>query len=121
MQVRHAAPGQQPILAHILGSVLRRGLADPTIARSLAIRQGAHLTLAVSGMVVTLELGDGEVVIHPGRPFLDAAELRSDIRTLVQLVAGGSLVGAFLRGRVGIRGNPLRLLPLLPLLRPAEG
>ena len=114
MNVRHDDPGRQTLLGHMLQSVLGRALATP----GANLGRGRYtLRFEVSGMVSTVAVDGQDVVIGSQPSGGAAAVVRSDLVTLLALARGGSVVLAFLRGRVGIGGNPFRLLPFVRLLR----
>ncbi len=117
--VRPAEPGHQTLVGHMLARLLERALADPRLSASFA-RRRYRAGLVVSGMSTTLDLRGDEVVLHDGLVGKLAARLTTDLVTLLAVAGGRSLVGAWLSGRVKLGGNPLRLLPLLPLLRPGQ-
>jgi len=117
MIVRAADPERQTLAGHMVAHLLTRAAGDARIRASLA-RRRYRAGLVVSGMATTLELRGDEIILHDGLTGKLAATLTTDLVTLLKLSAGASLARAWLRGRVRLRGNPLRLLPLLPLLSP---
>jgi hypothetical protein len=119
MIVRAADPDRQTLAGHMLAHLLARAVADPRLRASLA-RRRYRAGLVVSGMATTLELAGDAIVLHDGLVGRLAATLRTDLVTLLGVAAGGSLVRAWLAGRLGVGGNPFRLLPLLPLLSPSR-
>jgi hypothetical protein len=119
MIVRAADPHRQTLAAHMLAHLLARAVADPRLRSKLA-RRRYRAGIVVSGMATTLELAGDEIVLHDGLEGEIAATLRTDLVTLLGVTGGGSLVRAWLSGRLSVGGNPLRLLPLLPLLSPAR-
>jgi hypothetical protein len=119
MKVRAADPGRQTLAAHMLKTLLARAVADPALRARLA-RRRYRAGLVVSGMETTIELAGDEVILHDGLAGPLAATLITDLVTLLGVAAGGGLARAWLAGRLRVRGNPLRLLPFLPLLAPAR-
>ncbi len=118
MNVRHDDPARQTMLGHMLLSVMGRALQDPRVSLgggSYAVR------FEVSGMVSTVAVEGAELVISSTSERKASAYVRSDLVTLLALARGGSVVWAFLRGRVGIGGNIFKLLPFVRLMRLAGG
>jgi hypothetical protein len=118
MKVSHDDPGRQTMLGHMLLSVMGRALAAPGVrlsGGSYAVR------FEVSGMVSTVAVEGGEMVISSSSDRKTAAYVKSDLVTLLALARGGSVIGAFLRGRVQVGGNIFRLLPFMRLMRLAGG
>ncbi|MBI4569121.1 MAG: hypothetical protein HY719_12065 [Planctomycetes bacterium] len=107
--VQFADPARCTIFAHMLKSV---------IARSAPHDRFATIVITISGVSTTIEFVGERIVLREGIAARYDAALESDAATLASLARGGSLIVAWLRGRLRLRGNPLRLLPLLPLLRP---
>ena len=118
MNVRHDDPGRQTMLGHMLLSVMGRALAQPGVSLgggSYAVR------FEVSEMVSTVALEGKDLVISSTSERRASAYVRSDLVTLLALARGGSVVWAFLSGRVRVGGNIIRLLPFMRLMRVAGG
>jgi hypothetical protein len=119
MNIRAVNPDRQTLAGHMLAHLLERAVAEPRLRASLA-RRRYRAGIVVSGMATTIELTGDEVILHDGLNGKLAATLAIDLVTLLDVSAGRSLVRAWLSGRVKLGGNPLRLLPLLPLLAPGR-
>jgi hypothetical protein len=117
MIVRAADPDHQSLAGHMLARLLERAARDPRLAAALG-RRRYRVALVVSGMATTIELLGDEIVLHDGRTGQIAATLTTDLVTLLGVSAGSGLGRAWIAGRLKLAGNPLRLIPLLPLLRP---
>lgn len=107
-----------------LMGLLMRGLLES----SLLTQRGAQAARKLRGdvrvnagtMGVTLSFTESEIVLRSEENGKPRASVRGEMKPLLEMVAGGSLVGPVLRGKVKVGGNLLVLLRLLPLIRPKK-
>lgn len=112
-------PEQMNLLGLMLGSLIERNLATPAGERALRGLSGSVL-VGAGPMRVTLELDADGVRITRAAARRPDAELRASLATFARIAVDGSLLGMLApvaTGRLTVRGNPLLLLRLRPLLR----
>jgi hypothetical protein len=101
---------ENPERMNLMG-LLMRGLLETSL-KTAAGQSGT--------MGVTLSFTESEVVLRSDASGKPRASVRGEMKPLLEMVAGGSLVGPVLRRKVKVGGNLLMLLRLLPLIRPKK-
>jgi hypothetical protein len=100
----------------MLGDVVARNLARPEGA-ALARRLRGAVGVTAGRMKITMVFDGGRVSVSRGlRPGL-RARVSGSLDGLLQVSLGRGPIRSFLAGEVSIRGNPLFVLKLLPLIR----
>ena len=114
MDVKLANPSRAHLMAFFVRSLLEKRLKDPEVARHAAAIAG-RFSLEGSGMKAVLAFAPTGIEITCGDAPADAG-VRGELSTLLGVCLGKGVVLPFLMGRIGLRGNPIRLLPLLKVL-----
>jgi hypothetical protein len=104
------------LLGLMLGDVIARNLIRPEGA-ALAWRLRGSVAVIAGRMAITLGFEGGRVVIRRGAEARPRARVSGSLDGLLQVSLGRSPIHSFLAGEVSIRGNPLFVLKLLPLMR----
>jgi len=103
-------------MALLMQGILERNLKVPAKAAK-ASRLRGDIRVKAGRMTATLSFHGGGVILYSGeRERRPRASVRGDMVSLLGVVTGGGVVGPFLRGRIGIGGNPFVLLGVLPLI-----
>lgn len=114
MQVTLHEPARAHLMAFFVRSLLERRMAVPAIAqRAQSIR--GRFSLEGSGMRAVVSFSERGIEIACGEGAADAG-VRGELATLLGVCLGKGYVLPVLTGRLGLRGNPLKLLPLLGIL-----
>lgn len=114
MDVRLTDPSRAHLMAFFVRSLLEKRLKDPEVSRRAAAIQG-RFSLEGSGMRAVLSFAPAGIEITCGEGPADAG-VRGELPTLLGVCLGKGYVLPVLLGRLGLRGNPIRLLPLLKVL-----
>ncbi|MBI5501099.1 MAG: SCP2 sterol-binding domain-containing protein [Deltaproteobacteria bacterium] len=112
-------PERLSLAAHMVAGLLRRNLVDARCAARAARVRGA-VVVDAGGMKLCLEFGASEVRVRGGEADHPRARIAAPLDALLGVALGRGVVGAFLRGRVKARGNPLVLWRLLGLMKAGE-
>jgi len=114
---------EDPERMNLMG-LLMRGLLETSLKSAAGQRAARKLRgdvrVNAGTMGVTLSFTENEIVLRGGESGKPRAYVRGEMKPLLEMVAGGSLVGPVLRRKVKVGGNLLMLLRLLPLIRPAK-
>jgi len=113
-------PERLSLAGHMVAGLLRRNVADPRCAARAAKVRGT-VAVDAGGMKLCLEFGEDEVRVRGGEADHPRASIAAPLDALLGVALGKGVVGAFLRGRVKARGNPLVLWRLLGLMKAGEG
>lgn len=109
-------PARANLMVLLMRGILERNLQDPDKA-ARASRLRGDIRVKAGRMTATLSFHGGGIILYSGvRERRPRAGVRGDMVTLLAVVTGQGVVGPFLRGRVGISGNPFVLLGVLPLI-----
>ncbi|MCC6574977.1 MAG: hypothetical protein IT462_14450 [Planctomycetes bacterium] len=104
--------------------LLMRGLLESSLAgergRAAARKLRGDVRICAGTMSVTMSFSADEIVLRASGNTRPRANVRGEMKPLLEMVAGGGLIGPVLRGKVKVRGNLLMLLRLLPLIRPSR-
>ena len=117
MDVRFADPARVSLLAHIFASILRRGLADASVARKVSGL--GRIGVEMAGMSITADFADAAVTLSPGRESC-RAWVGGGMADLLDVCLRGAVVRPWLEGKVRWGGNPFALLKLLGVLAAAR-
>jgi hypothetical protein len=110
------APARANLMVLLMHGILERNLQIPDKA-ARARRLRGDIRVKAGRMTATLSFHGGGVILYSGvRERRPRASVRGDMVTLLGVVTGHGVVVPFLRGRVGIGGNPFVLLSVLPLI-----
>lgn len=111
MDVKLNDPSRAHLMGFFVRSLLERRLKDPQVARHAAAIQGTF-SLEGSGMKAVLAFAPTGVEITCGDAPADAG-VQGELSTLLGVCLGKGYILPLLTGRLRLRGNPIRLLPLL--------
>lgn len=111
-------PERMNLLGLLMRGLLLANLEDPEL-RARALRLRAAIRVRAGDMQVMLRFSpDGVAIASDGGPA--SAGVSGDMKSLLGIVAGASVVWPLLTGRVRIGGNPFTLLYVLPLIHARE-
>jgi hypothetical protein len=115
-------PQKMPILGLMVREVLTNRLKDEAIFQKFSV-QPVVLVIRAGGMAVTLTISGQGVNIRKGAVEPATVEISGTMKGLLESLSRGPLLGLWhlLQGHLWIKGNPLKLLPLLPLLMNSAG
>jgi ubiquinone biosynthesis protein UbiJ len=113
-----ADPERMNLLGLILRSILERNLESAACQR-MAARLEGRIGVKAGEMAVTLECHAGSFRIVRGWEGSAQARVRGELGSFVRIATGGGLARPVLTRKIGFSGNPLLLLRLTALLRPA--
>lgn len=99
-------PEEANLLAIILHRCLTNASGDAP-SGTFRLRAGGMVARLVFGADVRVESRDGPA----------DCSMEGDLATFIRLALGGSCIGAWLKGRVHLRGNPFGALALLKVLK----
>ncbi len=114
MQVTLQEPANAHLMAFFVRSLLERRMAVPAVAKRAQSIRG-RFSLEGSGMRAVLSFSESGIEIACGDGAADAG-VRGELSTLLGVCLGKGYILPVLTGRIGIRGNPFKLLPLLGVL-----
>jgi predicted lipid carrier protein YhbT len=100
---------------NLLGLFMKAALQERLPALERAKPSGSFLVES-GGMTITLNCSLNQIVIRKGEQPHTDARLRGDLDALARL-ASGRMVDSFLRRRIRVSGNPIKLLPLARVFR----
>lgn len=109
-------PPTMSLLGLLLGSLVERRAADPTMARKIARLRG-DVVVEAGKMVITLSFRQGQVSVSRGACQTPRARVSGSMEALLRIALGGGMVAPWLQGRIRTQGNLLLLLRMMPLLR----
>lgn len=116
-EVEVVDPDRMNLAGLLAAALVRRGVARPGGAvRARALR--GTVAVEAGGMRFAIEFGPARVRVLREWPERPSVTIRASLGALLRVALGGSVVGAFLRGGVRFRGNPVTALRMIPLLRP---
>lgn len=105
---------EMSILGLILEKIIARNLSRPHVAKRVRRLRG-NLGVRAGQMSLTLVFADGALVIRRGLVDPLKACVRGSLYSLLEVSLSQKPLGAFLSGRISLRGNPLFALQTLPL------
>jgi hypothetical protein len=104
------------LLGLMLGDLIARNLGRPEGA-ALARRLRGSVGVVAGRMAITLGFEGERVVLRRGLDARLRARVSGSLDGLLQVSLGRGPIRSFLAGEVSIKGNPLFVLKLLPLMR----
>lgn len=119
MNVRVENPERMNLMGLLMRGLLESSLRTARGAKA-ARRLRGDVCVHAGTMGVTLSFTESEIVLRSGETGKPRAYVRGEMKPLLEVVAGGPLIGPVLRGKVRVGGNLLMLLRLLPLIRPGK-
>jgi hypothetical protein len=114
--VRIDQPETMNLMGLLMKGLIEGNLERPGVAERLARMKGEAYVQA-GEMGVTLRFEEGGVVILRGAVGRPRASVRASMLDLLGVVTGAGMIRPVLSRRVRIRGNPLVLLRMLPLIQ----
>lgn len=117
MNVQFSDPTRITLLQHIFASLLRRGLADPAVARKVAGL--GRIGVEAGGMAITADFGPDAVTLSLGREGV-RGWVAGSLEDMMNVCLTGAVVGPWLLGKVRAGGNVFALLKLLAVLKAAR-
>ncbi len=109
-------PETQNLLGLLLRNMLEVNLADEANYNRIRGTKG-DVQVQAGDMVITLRLDGQGLTIISGAQDQPKASVRGGMGAFLNVARGGGVVGPVLSGHIKIKGNPLLLLKLMPLLR----
>ena len=119
MNVRVENPEHMNLMGLLMRGLLETSLKS-SAGQNAARKLRGDVRVNAGTMGVTLSFTESEVVLRSGENGKARASVRGEMKPLLEMVAGGSLVVPVLRRKVKVGGNLLMLLRLLPLIRPKK-
>ena len=116
VSVRLREPETMNLLGLLMRGLLEHALEDPARAARAAALSG-DVWVRAGTMWTTLRFDDEGIEIVRGKTERRRASVGGEMDAMLGVVTGGGVVGPVLTGRVGIGGNPLFLLRMLPVIR----
>ncbi|RMD92998.1 MAG: hypothetical protein D6813_04850 [Calditrichaeota bacterium] len=116
MQVVLTDPSRANLVDYFIREILQTNLQNPQKHRIAEKIKGIYLFQA-SGMTSMVNF-NGEI-IEIGRQSNGKirAKVRGELNTLLEIILGANYIWLFLKGKIRINGNLIKLLNLLKLLR----
>jgi ubiquinone biosynthesis protein UbiJ len=114
--VRVVDPPNRPLLALLLGGVLRARVAS---RRGRARARNIHGTVAITagGMTTAVRFDPSGITIGDAVARANA-RVDGELPALLDMVAGGRVARPVVTGKIKVHGNLVLLLRVLSLLRP---
>lgn len=111
---------ERPERMNLMG-LLMRGLLESNVgtARGNAVARQLRGDVRVMAGTrgVTFCFGDGEVVLKESSAGRPSATVRGEMKPLLEVVSGGSVIAPVLTRKIKVSGNLFMLLRMLPLIR----
>ncbi len=108
-------PENMNLLGLLMKGFFENRLQDETVARKASELHGAYHVTA-GKMDVTLLFDKGNITIERGRSRPPLASIKGSMDALLGMITGKGYIWPVLTFKVRIGGNPLALLPLLPVM-----
>ena len=116
MQVVLTDPSKANLVDYFIQEILQTNLQKPQKRRIAEKIKGSYLFQA-SGMTSIVNFNGESVEIGPSATGKIGAKVRGDLNTLLEIVLGANYILLYLKGKIRINGNLVKLLKLLKLLR----
>ncbi len=108
-------PENMNLLGLLMKGFFENRLQNETVARKARDLHGAyHIT--AGQMDVTLVFEEGSIAIEKGRSRTPLASIKGPMDSLLGMITGKGYIWPVMSFKVRIGGNPLALLPLLPVM-----
>ncbi len=104
------------LLGFFLERILSNNCRIPAKTRGLTRYHGRILVIG-SSMRVLLTIQDSVITIRQYDNSKVDAVVKASLATFLDIASGANIVLTFLKGKVGLRGNILKLIPLLKILK----
>jgi len=115
-KIEFKKPGEMNLLGYILQSLFLRNLQTEAGKRTMQKMKGTVL-VGASDMRVTLEFGDGNLVMSVGAGQKSDARVSGSMEALLSVALGKGMVLPVLTGKLKVGGKVWRLLKMLKLLK----